>query len=276
MEPVEQGEPAGSVVGLYVTPTKGFAVRKVPSVEVTPTGILGNREFFLVDIDEQLYSVPKDPVFLHYWTRYSDATGVLSIGRGDEVQCSGVVRRAGRLRQFAFDERLVWGWWAPGPWDDMLSALAGRHLRLARCSKPGDGHDVHPVTVLSTASLTALGTELDGRGVDVRRFRLNVVVDIGDQPFREDGWGESAITVGGCTLQLRGGIPRCLAVEHRPDDADRGLRMQRRIREVRGTTPSTWGPSVLLGVYADVLAPGRIALGDPVALRTWPSPSVGH
>ncbi|WP_148573463.1 MOSC domain-containing protein [Nocardioides caldifontis] len=260
----------GSVASLDVSATKGFALRSVPAVQVSPTGIVGNREFFLVDVDEQLYSVPKDAVFLAYWTAYDPATGVFSMGRSDIAECAAVVRDVGPKRRFQFDERLVDGYWAPGPWDELVSELAGRSLRLARCAEPGGGFDVHPLTLQSTASLRALGAELDGRPVDPRRFRLNVTLEVGDRPFIEDEWADRVLEVGGCRLRLRGGIPRCLAVEHRPYDADRGLQVQRRIRELRGPTATEWGPAVLFGMYADVVQPGTVAVDDPVVLAPLP------
>lgn len=259
-------EAVGSVARLDTAATKGFALRSVSAVEVSRTGIVGNREFFLVDIDERLYSVPKDPIFLRYWTSYDPETGLFSLGRGDTTVCAAVVRNVGDIRPFQFDERLVDGWWTPGPWDELLSDVAGRELRLARCAEPGGGHDVHPVTLQSTASLAALGTELDGRPVDSRRFRLNVTLDVGDVPFIEDTWRGRILTAGACRVRLRGGIPRCLAVESRPDDGDRGLLVQRRIRELRGPMVSEWGPGVLFGMYADVVEPGRVAVGDPAFL----------
>lgn len=259
---------SGHVTGLHVAATKGFAVRDVPSVMVESTGVVGNREFFVVDIDGRLYSVPKDPVFLGYWTSYDPESDQYVIGRGATPEVSAELGHPGESRLFDFDDRVVAGTWAPGPWDEWLSDLAGRRLRLARCLEPGGGYDVHPVTLQSTASLAALGTESDGRPIDSRRFRLNLTVDLGSQPFVEDRWDGRVIVVGGSSLRLRGGIPRCLAVEHRPWDADRSLRVQRRIRVVRGATPSSWGPSVLFGSYADVVEPGRVAVGDTVELAT--------
>ncbi|RYB92267.1 MOSC domain-containing protein [Nocardioides glacieisoli] len=259
-------ETVGSVAALQIAATKGFALRSVPTVQVTPTGIEGNREFFLVDVDERLYSVPKDPIFLGLWTAYDPGTRVLCIGRAEKVECVAEVRDEGSVRQFEFDERVVDGYWTPGPWDEFVSRLAGRRLRLARCATTGGGFDVYPVTLLSTASLHALGSEPDGRPVDPRRFRLNMTLDLGGRPFAEDGWSARVLAVGACELRLRGGIPRCLAVENRPDDGNRDFRVQRRIREVRGATPSEAGPSVLLGVYAEVVTPGTVSVGDCVQL----------
>lgn len=256
----------GRVSRLDVAATKGFALRSVPSVDVARTGIVGNREFFLVDIDERLYSVPKDPIFLGYWTSFDRGSGVFSLGRADTTECAAQVRHVGDVRPFEFDDRMVDGWWVPGPWDEALSDVAGRHLRLVHCASPGGGYDVHPVTLQSSASLAALGTELDGRPVDARRFRLNLTLDVGEVPFVEDQWAGQTLAVGACRLRLRSGVPRCIAVENRPDDGDRGLMVQQRISRLRGPMVSDWGPGVLFGMYADVVEPGSVALGDRVAL----------
>ncbi|MFF0698531.1 MOSC domain-containing protein [Streptomyces tendae] len=254
----------GSVARLEVTATKGFALRQVPELQVERTGIVGNREFFLVDIDERLYSVPRDPVFLTRWTAYDPASGIFSMGRGGAVECAQELRPVGAVRSFRLDERTVPGRWAPGPWDDVLSELAGRELRLVHGAEPGGGHDAHPVTLQSTASLAALGSESNGRPVDPRRFRLNITVDQNGGPFQEDAWKGRVLQIGQCQLRVGDGVPRCLAVEHRPQDGDRALQMLARIRRVRGATVSAWGPAVLFGVYADVVRPGRIALADTV------------
>lgn len=256
----------GSVADLHVAATKGFALRSAPVVRVTPTGIAGNREFFLVDIDERLYSVPKDPRFLGYWTAYDPKTRLFSIGRGSTTECAALVRDVGAVRQFEFDDRVVDGYWTPGPWDEFVSELAGRRLRLARSASTGGGFDMYPVTLHSTASLKALGHEPDGRPVDPRRFRLNITLDVGEHPFAEDAWAGRVLALGACQLRVGSGVPRCLAVENRPDDADRDFRVLRRIREVRGATPSEWGPAVLFGVYAEVVEPGEVAVGDSVLL----------
>jgi uncharacterized protein YcbX len=258
----------GTVAHLYSTATKGFAVREVERIEVTASGIAGNRDFFLVDIDERLYSVPKDPIFLDYWTAYDPVANTFRVGRRTAVHCEGEVRPTGPVRPFQFDERKVDGRWAAGPWDAWFSELAGRNVRLARCVESGAGGDVHPVTVVSSASIRSLGYEADGRPMDGRRFRLNMTLDLGEDPYREDSWADHVLTVGGCALRLLSGVPRCVAVEHRPYDGDRALQVQRRIREVRGATPSESGPAVLFGMYADVVSPGPVRVGDRVALTS--------
>ncbi|MDR7255669.1 uncharacterized protein YcbX [Nocardioides sp. BE266] len=261
-------EAVGTVAQLYSTATKGFALREVQHVQVTPSGIAGNREFFLVDVDERLYSVPKDPIFLDCWTAYDPVANTFRSGRRAVVDVEAEVLPEGPIRPFQFDERTVDGRWVPGPWDAWFSELAGRNLRLVQCAEPGAGGDVHPVTIVSSASIGSLGHEADGSPIDGRRFRLNMTLDLGSAAYREDSWAGQVLSVGDSELRVIGGVPRCVAIEHRPYDGDRALQVQRRIREVRGATPSESGPAVLFGMYARVVVPGSVRVGDPVAVLT--------
>ena len=256
----------GTVVCIHVAATKGFTLREAQAVRIEHTGIVGNREFFLVDIDQKLYSVPKDPAFLNYWTSFDAMTNSFAVGIGAEVICSRELPPHGARQSFAFDERRGEGWFVPGPWDHLLSDVAGRNLRLARCAVTGGGYDVYPVTLQTTTSLAALGDELDGSPLDPRRFRLNLTLGVDAAPFIEDGWAERELNVGESVLRVRSGIPRCLTVEHRPHDGDRSLKVQQRIRSVRGQTVGKWGPAVLFGVYADVIRPGTVKIGDNAAV----------
>ncbi|MFF3501230.1 hypothetical protein [Streptomyces sp. NPDC003247] len=172
-----QSAVVGSVARLDIAVTKGFMLREMPALQAERTGIVGNREFFLVDVDERLYSVPRDPVFLTHWTEYDPSSRVFSVGRGGVTLCAQVLRTVGDARPFRLDDRTTVGRWAPGPWDDLLSDLAGRDRRLVHCTEPGGGHDAYPVTLQSTASLAALGSETDGRPIDPRRFRITVTVE---------------------------------------------------------------------------------------------------
>ena len=251
---------------IHVAATKGFALKPVESVQLSWTGIVGNREFFLVDIDDRLYSVPKDPVFLSYWTSFDPHAATFTVGRSAESVCTGPIGPAGGTQSFEFDERRVEGWLVPGPWDELFSDIAGRHLRLARSAAPAGGYDVAPVTLQTAGSLAALGDEVDRRPVDPRRFRMNFTLDVGAKPFVEDAWVGRRLIVGEAVLRVGGGVPRCLSVEHRPYDGDRELRVQQQIRKVRGPTSTSSGPAVLFGVYAEVLRPGKVCAGDRVRL----------
>jgi len=126
-------------------------------------------------------------------------------------------------------------------------------------SPPGTHHDCWPLMVMSTSALQALADALPGSNVDVRRFRPSIVVDTGDDPGHpEFSWTGRTATIGAgpgaavieflkpcprCVMTTRavaGGIPEDRAVlRHIVRDLDQNL-----------------------GVYARVLGPGRVAVGD--------------
>ncbi|MGI8938567.1 MAG: MOSC domain-containing protein [Iamia sp.] len=124
-------------------------------------------------------------------------------------------------------------------------------------SPPGTYHDVHPLLLMTTSALAALGDALPDSDVDVRRFRPSLVIDTGDQPGHvEMGWIGQQVTVGEVELDVVGGCPRCVMVTREvgtdvPAD-----------RQVLRHIVADLGQDV--GVYATVARPGRIATGDPV------------
>ncbi|MCW2811646.1 MAG: domain containing protein, partial [Friedmanniella sp.] len=142
-----------------------------------------------------------------------------------------------------------------------LSDLAAEPVRLVRTVEPSSGYDVHPVTLLSEASVAALGREADGSPVDRRRFRLLLTCD-GLAPFAEDAWTGRDLAIGSALLRVGGPVPRCAAVQRHPDHDDRPLDTLRRIARLRGPQPSESGRTLNLGVYASVLRPGTVTVGD--------------
>ncbi len=124
---------------------------------------------------------------LPYWSRFDADHQVLSVGREDRTCLESPVRSAEPVRAHLFGDRYVDGHHIDGPWDTFFSGVAGRPLRLVRTSDPSGGFDLHPVTLLSEASVAALrwregrrGTGSTGlpaldqlrRGRAVRRGRL--------------------------------------------------------------------------------------------------------
>jgi uncharacterized protein YcbX len=115
-----------------------------------------------------------------------------------------------------------------------------------------------------------LGHEADGSPLDVRRFRMTVTVD-GVAPFAEDGWQGRSLTLGDATLRVGGPVKRCAAVQQDPDGAETKVNALRLINDRRGTGPSELGSGLLLGVYAHVLRPGAVRVGDRANLAEVPA-----
>ena len=104
---------------------------------------------------------------------------------------------------------------------------------------------------MSTASLQWCA-ERWGGSPDPRRLRVNVVVDA-DEPFVEDGWTD--IELGTARLRVVERVPRCRMIDIVQDGAEPGAGWLRPLGRER---------DLCLAVYADVVRPGHVRLGDRV------------
>lgn len=111
------------------------------------------------------------------------------------------------------------------------------------------------ISILNVASLEALAKQV-GRPLAMERFRGNIWLE-GLDPWREFDWLGRDIAIGPARLRVRERITRCKATTVNPDtgrvDAD-----------TLGALQGGWGHQDF-GLYAEVIAGGEIAAGDPVA-----------
>ena len=160
-----------------------------------------------------------------------------------------------------FDDRTVPGRVVEGPWSAWLSEAAGRSLTLIRADTSGGAFDERPVTLLADETVSALGKHAPDGTLDARRFRMLIGVE-GVVPYAEDTWQGRALRVGEAELQVHGPVPRCNATTRNPDSGVRDVQTLRVIEEQRGMQPNEYGEGLNCGVYATVVRPGRISVGD--------------
>lgn len=261
---------AGTVVGrvghLDVTAIKGFAVVTTEHIAVTATGVIGNREFYFAEPDGHLYSVDVGSRLMPYWSRYEPSTNELVIGEGRSTLFQQSLPTDGDTAQFNFEGSLRGGQFVAGPWDEWASSVAERPLSLVRSLNPGGAYDAYPLTLQSEISLATLGHEADGAPIDRRRFRMQVTLSDVDTPFDEERWEGRIGTLGGCRVHLRGPVPRCVGAEHNPSDMSRTVKILQTISRLRGVGHGEFGRGLMFGVYASVVEPGVVALGDTLVL----------
>ncbi|MGW6317699.1 MOSC domain-containing protein [Streptomyces sp. NPDC055099] len=144
------------------------------------------------------------------------------------------------------------------PGDPRVGELFGAGVELAREGEVSH-QDAGAVSLVGTASLRALGELLgDSDPVDVRRLRKNIVVGT-EEPWIEEDWvGREISFDGGLRLRVVERIERCVMTTQ----AQRGLPADNRILKTL-----TASRGMCIGVYADVVTPGTLALGAEVTLR---------
>ena len=248
-----------SVSRLSVSPVKGLALLHPDEVAVTPTGVPENRRFFLVDERGKRLDGTRDgPLF--GVRAECDAEGAhLALRFPDGQVVDGEVR-LGEATVTPFWDRPVRGHVVEGPWIDPLSDLLGRSVRLIRADEPGGGFDDSPVSLVSEASLAELALQSGEDDVDGRRFRMLVHV-AETRAHEEDEWIGRDVRIGGTVVRVTKRNARCRMTTRNPDTGVRDFDTLRAIKSYRGVRD---GKSIDFGVYASVVEPGRIRVGDPV------------
>ncbi|MBK1636801.1 MOSC domain-containing protein [Rhodovulum adriaticum] len=143
-------------------------------------------------------------------------------------------------------------WVAP-----LMPADRAASARVVRV--PGRGMTDSPfpsVSILGMSSLRAL-SDAAGRDLSPLRFRGNFWVE-GTAPFEEFDWIGRRLRLGEAELEVRERIGRCKATMTNPDTGTIDT-------DTLGVLQDQWGHTDL-GVYAVVVAPGRVALTDTLEL----------
>jgi uncharacterized protein len=140
------------------------------------------------------------------------------------------------------------------PWHDGAVAAdvaqaGGPRARLVR----GDGldrFDVLPLLVATDGAIASLG-------YDRRRFRPNLVIG-GVPGLAERDWESRELSVGGAVIRMVSLRQRCIMTTFDPDTAEQDVEVLLKIhRELDGS----------FALDCEVVQPGRVRVGDPVALR---------
>jgi hypothetical protein len=241
------------VVRINVTPVKSLRLHHPDAIEVRPDGAREDRRFLLVDDARRLYNGKRDTTLVRSSAAWDAAGRVLGLTLPTGELVTGEPLRA-KLTLVEVYGRQLRGHVVEGPWADALSDLVGRSLTLVEREDGVWATDSRPATLVSQASLGLV----DGDG---RRFRMLLELD-GLEALEEETWTSRRVRVGEVTFLVGVPTPRCAVPSASPDTGLRDRDVLRELIAVRG--PVAGEPC--LGVYAEVLEPGVVRVGDEVTL----------
>jgi len=253
------------VARLSVTPIKGLALSHPPSIDVTDTGAVGDRAFYLVGADDRLVSIAKTGALVGLTATWDADPQVLSVHDETGVLLAGNIGLGAPHNANFFDFRQARGRVVEGDWSQLFSDLAGQPLRLVKADDSNGGRDVEPLTLLGEASTAELARHAGLDHVDSRRFRMLIEFD-GAAPHEEDTWDGRVITVGEAVIVGGGPVQRCAGTTRNPSSGEIDLRTLTLIGGYRGRQPSIFGTGFNFGVYATTVTPGRVSVGDSLRM----------
>jgi hypothetical protein len=251
-----------TVSKLAITPVKGLALHHPTEVVLGTHGVAENRRFFLVGEDGRHRSGLAFGPLAAIVPEYDAALERLTLRFPDGATVDGDAgARDGEIHVPWRGAGVIHAHVVPGPFARAVSDYAGMELRLVRA-----GDDAHPqsypASIVSEASLDALERSADlPAPLDDRRFRMLVTL-AGCEAFEEDRWVGREMRAGEAIVRIAVTTARCATTTRDPATGQRDWDALRAIKDLRGVSPEQ---TVDLGVYATVVTPGRVAVGDEVA-----------
>ena len=232
------GREVGRVVSLWRYPVKSMAAEPLEHAEVSWHGLVGDRRWAfirdgMVKSGFPWLTIRERVEMRHYRPSFVEP---------DRPNASAVIVRTPTGETVDVI-------------DPALAAELGAGLRAIKQDR--GVFDTMPLALITTQSIANLGA-LVGATLDVQRFRPNLVVEAsGGAPFPEDEWVGRVLRMGGMGLRVDKRDQRCVIVNFDPATNERNAAVLRAITRDR---------QACLGVYGSTVEPGRIAVGDTVAI----------
>ena len=273
------GVEAGSVVGLWRYPVKSMMGEELNSAEVGERGLVGDRQFAVVDASTGKVAGAKNP---RKWGNFFDFRAAyveppesgsklpavrLTLPDGTVVPSEqpDVARVLSRAlgREVAFAEAQgdgeSSGAQAEEYWPDM-EGLDYRDTVTEWELPPGTFFDLAVVHLLTTATIERLRALYPEGRFEVRRFRPNIVIATGpdQQGFVENDWIGHTLAIGDeVRLRITGPCPRCVMTTLPQGDLPKDAGILRAAAQNNQAN---------VGVYAEVIKGGTVRRADDVTL----------
>ncbi len=287
-----------AVSALYRYPVKSMTGETRERVHVDERGVLGDRGYAVLDVEtgvvasakvprrwaalldltaayveEPVPAAPLPPVAITFpdqRVRRSDDPGTdaaLSAALGRDVRLVTEPPEGARFEELWPDidglapPKVISGTRAR----DEDSGEVISSFDLSPFGAEGTFFDLSSLHVLTEATLGRLAELAPGSDFDPRRYRPNLVVDTQQEGFVENDWPGTEADLGTTRVRFSFATMRCvmttLAQAGLADDRDT---LRTIARHNRIEIPQIGGTWACAGVYADVVRPGKIAVGDPL------------
>jgi uncharacterized protein YcbX len=228
---------------LYIYPIKSMAGVSVEEAYVGMDGIFGDRQYAFVRAD-QAASNSFPWMTARQLTRMILYTPQFEVRPSPQEPEPAITVRTPEKTMLAVNDPAL---------RELLTAESGQPLFLLKC---GRGlFDCQHLSLFSLASVRALAEDI-GR-IDPRQFRANIYIEpTSAEPFAEESWTGGILNVG---VEVLAGVtqrdPRCMMINLNPEDAEQNVQV------LKTVVKAHQGQA---GIYANVIRPGVVRVGDPI------------
>ncbi len=274
---------AFTISSLWRYPVKSMAGEELKTVDVTARGLRGDRAYALVDTANgkvgSAKSVKRFGELLKWQAQFvtqPNSEGIVPpvrITMPDGTSIDSEQPDAQAVLAAAFGPQVSLRSTAPEGLmlEFAAGTLGGKYAKttevpVAGAASPGTLFDYACIHIVTTSALQLLQEAYPEGQLAVHRFRPNIVVDCADQSgFVENSWAGHTLAIGP-ELVLRVSIPcpRCVMTTLPRVDLTFDPKILRTVARLNTLNLGDFGNLPCVGVYADVVKPGRIRCGDPV------------
>jgi uncharacterized protein len=295
---MDASEAVGTVRALWRFPVKSMLGEELEAADVGQGGVAGDRAYAIVDRQTGKVASAKHsklwPGLLKCRASFvapprlgeeapparieladgssaqsddANVNDVLSSFFGREVELSAGAQNGYTIDQYHPDEE---DYDPDGHRDEVVEADLGAAFFNERglpSAVPEDSFfDLFPLSVLTTSTLDQLGELEPQSDFDIRRFRMNVIVDSPGHGFVENEWVGRSLAIGdGVKLEVALPDPRCCMPGVEQEDLPRDPKILKALaRHNRLDVAGSLYPCA--GVYAVAEATGTIRRYDAVSL----------
>ena len=285
---------APRVAGIWRYPVKSMLGEALTECEIGPAGLVGDRAFALIDLEDGAVASAKNPrkwagllgcraTFVNSSTveiTLQDGTRLRTDEPDIDATLSKAIGRDVRLASTAPEDRAF-----EEVWPDIDGLAPEALIAATTIGTDGDGErisrfplgaeapagtffDLSVMHVLTTATLARLQELAPAATFDVRRYRPNLLVDMDTEPgFVENDWVGRTLGIGE-SAELSVTIPtmRCVMTTLAQEELPRDRETLRTIATGNRVEITGWGTWACAGVYGNVATPGTVRVGDSVVL----------
>jgi uncharacterized protein len=295
---MDASEPVGTIRALWRFPVKSMLGEEVEAVDLDEGGVVGDRAFAVVDKETGKVASAKHPKLwpnlLHCRASFveppragnrppaaridladgesvrtdaDDVDDVLSRFFGRDVELASAAQNGYTIDQYHPDEE---DYDPDGHRDEVVEAQLGaaffNERGLPSAVPEGSFFDLFPLSVLTTSTLDRFRELEPEISFDLRRFRMNVIVDTPAGGFVENDWVGHSLAIGD-DVQLGVALPdpRCVMPSLAQTDLERDPKVLKALaKHNRLDVGGAMFPCA--GVYAVSEAGGTIRRDDAVSL----------
>ena len=263
-----------SLASLHRYPVKSMMGEELNSAKVTQWGLQGDRAFALCDVETRKIASAKNPKkwpgLFNFRAAYVNPPGeqatlpaarvTLPDGRTCLTNSSGFSQMVSSAlgREVTLLSAAPEGAQLEEYWPDM-DGLAHRDFVTDENMPAGTFFDLAVLHILTTSTIDKYRQLYPAGRFEPRRFRPNLIINTsGMEGFVENDWHGKTLAIGPeVKVHITGPCGRCVMTTLAQGDLPRDpgiLKTAAKFNEVR------------IGIYASVIQPGAVKIGDPVSI----------